>query len=58
MPTVDYQLWPRTFELLRAHRSGAATVLLTSSGAPWVYERHEAGEAQEHPIRSPAITSG
>ena len=43
VPTVNYKLWPRTFELLRAHRSGADRVLLTTSGAPWVYDRHEGG---------------
>ena len=48
VPVVDYKLWPRTFELLRSHRSGTPTALLTSSGAPWVYERHEAGKLKSN----------
>ncbi len=44
VPTVNYKLWKSTFELLQSHRTGRPTVLLTSSGAPWVYERHEAGK--------------
>ena len=44
VPTVNYKLWEGTFELLRSHRSGTPTALLTSSGAPWVYERHVAGK--------------
>jgi integrase len=35
-PTVNYKLWPVTFELLRKYRSGTPTVLLTESGRPFV----------------------
>lgn len=37
VPTVTYQLWPQTIELLRHHRSGKDTVLLTRSGGPWAF---------------------
>ena len=35
VPVVTYRLWPQTIELLRHHRSGQDTVLLTRSGGPW-----------------------
>lgn len=35
VPTVDYKLWPRTFELLKEYRSEQERVLLTESGRPW-----------------------
>jgi integrase len=42
VPTVEYVLWPETFALLRAHRSGDPDrVLVTRSGAPWVNPRME-----------------
>jgi len=37
-PTVNYKLWIKTFELLKEHRSGGATVLLTKSGGSWCWE--------------------
>lgn len=39
VPTVDYKLWPITFELLKKHRSGSKVVLLTESGNRWVDKR-------------------
>jgi hypothetical protein len=36
VPTVEYPLWPRTFELLREYRSGRERVLQTEKGNPWV----------------------
>jgi integrase len=38
VPTVTYQLWPRTFDLLTKYRSGTERVLLTESGLPYVRE--------------------
>ncbi|AMV38377.1 hypothetical protein [Planctomyces sp. SH-PL62] len=42
MPTVDYKLWPHTFDLLKKHDSGRETGLLTRSGGLWAWE--ERGE--------------
>jgi integrase len=36
VPTVEYPLWPRTFELLTEYRSGGERVLLTKRGHCWV----------------------
>jgi integrase len=38
VPTVDYKLWPVTFELLRKHvdQGGSELVLLTESGKPYI----------------------
>lgn len=36
VPTVEYPLWPLTWELLQKHRSGSERVLLTESGKPFV----------------------
>jgi integrase len=36
VPTVSYQLWPETFDLLKQHRTGKDTVLLTKTGNPWI----------------------
>jgi integrase len=44
VPTVNYKLWPRTFELLGRFRSGADIVLLTEAGGRWVYEEHVEGK--------------
>ena len=38
-PVVQYPLWAETFALLREHRSGKETVLLTTTGRLWVDER-------------------
>src|SRR5262249_3563906 len=44
VPTVNYKLWPLTFELLRQYRSDDAEfVLLTESGRRWVDKRLVAG---------------
>jgi integrase len=39
VPEVEYKLWPLTFELLKRHRSGQETVLLTEKGKPFVRTR-------------------
>jgi integrase len=40
VPTVNYKLWPLTFELLKQHRSRDGDfVLLTQSGRRWVDKR-------------------
>jgi integrase len=36
VPVVNYLLWPRTFELLKEHRSGGERVLLNAAGLPVV----------------------
>lgn len=36
VPTVTYQLWEETFNILKAHRSHKETVLLTKTGKPWI----------------------
>jgi integrase len=36
VPVVNYLLWPTTWELLQAHRSGQETVLLTKAGKPYL----------------------
>jgi integrase len=36
VPTVTYQLWPETFELLKECRSETERVILTESGRPFV----------------------
>ena len=36
VPTVNYLLWPLTFQLLQKYRSGTDRVLLTDSGKPYV----------------------
>jgi integrase len=36
VPTVNYRLWPLTFQLLKQYRSGTERVLLTESGRPYV----------------------
>jgi integrase len=42
-PVVTYKLWPRTFALLRKHRSAdAEVVLLTAGGNRWVTESRDA----------------
>jgi integrase len=35
-PVVTHRLWPRTFEMLKKHRSGGPVVLLTSRKKQWV----------------------
>src|SRR5262249_15713265 len=35
-PTVNYKLWPKTFEFLKQFRSGGERVLLTRAGKPYV----------------------
>ena len=39
VPTVNYPLWPTTFELLKKFRSGSERVLLTEQGEPYVRTR-------------------
>ena len=46
VPTVCYQLWPETLELLQRYRSGRDTVLLTKSGQPWIQSAF--GETYRH----------
>jgi hypothetical protein len=36
VPTVNYKLWPLTFELLQKYRSGQERVLLNAQGQPYV----------------------
>src|SRR5205814_2010869 len=36
VPTVQYTLWPMTYQLLQRYRSGQATVLLTETGLPYL----------------------
>ena len=38
VPTVSYNLWPITFELLTKHRTGGPIVLLTHTGGRWAWE--------------------
>ena len=38
VPIVNYKLWPDTFRLLKEHRSGKETVLLTRFGTVWAWE--------------------
>src|SRR5947209_1009692 len=35
------KLWPRTFELLKRHRSSTEVVLRTTSGERWITESHD-----------------
>jgi integrase len=44
VPTVEYPLWPRTFELLKQYRSGQELALLTTTGQPWAWYRQENGK--------------
>lgn len=44
VPTVNYKLWPLTWELLQNHRSGMERVLLTESGKPYVRSEMVAGK--------------
>jgi|SRR5579864_844633 len=45
VPTVDYMLWPLTWELLKAHRATEGErALLTRSGRPWVWSQLVDGE--------------
>jgi integrase len=43
VPTVNYKLWPATFEMLKKYRSGHERVLLTKKGLPYVRERMDGG---------------
>ncbi len=43
-PTVCYKLWPITFALLKKHRSGKDTVLLTKSGNSYLRFIHVNGK--------------
>jgi len=36
VPTVNYKLWPYTFQMLQEYRDGGERVLLTESGKPYV----------------------
>jgi hypothetical protein len=47
-PTVDYKLWPETFDLLKDCRSGFERVLLTKSGGPYVHKRMVDGKLREY----------
>src|SRR5262249_39380036 len=38
VPTVNYKLWPTTFDLLKQWRSGGQTVLLTKTGRLWAFD--------------------
>ncbi len=44
VPTVDFKLWPETFDLLKRYRSGAERALLTKTGQPWVHNRRVEGK--------------
>jgi integrase len=44
VPTVSYPLWGDTFALLKKYRSGAARVLLTESGLPYVRKEWAGGK--------------
>jgi integrase len=52
-PTVNYKLWPITFELLKMYRSDTPTVLLTESGRPFVRKELVRG----HLVKSDNIRS-
>jgi integrase len=49
-PTVDYLLWPRTFELLQRFRSGGERVLLTRNGKPYLRQELTAGKVTRSDI--------
>jgi integrase len=42
VPKVTYKLWEETFRLLKEYRSGDPVhVLLTTTGRPWIEEKHD-----------------